>query len=163
MIGGAEIDQHSTFFQPDQYRVGESTAQVVVWAIPERTTWFTQLDLVNRLREKPDLFIILGETNRSSHLHSRETSGFPVRLVEPMNSIKALSSQLQRSGWLVIQTVGFQGPSSLFWGALSRLPARLGRDDLFDRCVAAARQSLIVDGRMAQWSTMWLVVARSRS
>jgi len=133
-------------------------AQTLVWAEPERGTWQAILGDLRVFRPPPAL-LVLGTTWLRRLLPEwRAAEQRPAAV--PLASAGRIAAALPGLGYAVSDIHGFHGPRSLVWGALSRIPAALGRDDLVDRCFAAMRQDFVVGGRQTSWAPVWLLVAR---
>lgn len=131
----------------------------VLWAEPERRTWQIVLSDIQHLAPCAVRICVVGTTWLRQVLPEwRTKAARPARA--PTGCVRDLVTALHRLGYVAERTVGFHGPASLFWGALSRVPAALGRDDLVDRCFAAMREAFVVNGWQAGWAPVWVISAQ---
>lgn len=64
--------------------------------------------------------------------------------------------------WTVRQRVAFRGLNALAWDYAGQVAARLGRDDLADRCGVAMRASFVAPAWARSFSTIGVIVAEKR-
>ncbi|MCP4536824.1 MAG: hypothetical protein GY832_06730 [Chloroflexi bacterium] len=156
---GPEVDWGQVSLNSTRDGDKHSYPSVIVWAEPEVQTWKSILSDIHQLAPSAARLYVLG-TTRLRRLLPEWGQATSLPALEPLNSSRAVARALSRRGWIVEQMVGFHGPLSLLSGAVSRLPAALGRDDLVDRCFAALRQTYIVRGWQTKWVPVWMLVAK---
>lgn len=149
---GPEIDWgRIRLFQDLQPGVG---AGMLLWAEPERDTWPHTQRFVTQLAPTVTQFCVLGTTPLRRVLREWQGDSLPARV--PFGSSRPITRALSA---LYVETAryGFHNPWSLAWSFAGRFAAAIGRDDLVDRCSAAAQIALVVCGWKASWAPVWVV------
>ena len=154
---GPEVDWARLRVASSMMDIAMAEPRTLVWAEPERGTWQAILGDLRQFRPPPAV-LVLGTTWLRRLLPEwRAVDRLPA--AAPLASIRRIATALPRLGYAVSVIYGFHGPRSLVWGALSRIPAALDRDDLVDRCFAAMRQDYVVVGWQAHSAVVSLIIA----
>ena len=133
-------------------------SRAVLWAEPERETWRDTLDELQRLTPPPAQVCVLGTTRLRRILPEWQNAASPPARA-PLDSIRHILRALYDLGYASDGVCGFHGPLSLLFGAASRFPAALGRDDWADRWHFKMRAEYVVSGWRALLAPVGVAVA----
>ena len=139
---------------------GGPPAGVALWAEPEAGDGDRALEFFDRyLAAGGRLCVVTSGWLRRGLPEWNGQRDRPAR--QPAGLLRTLR-RLRQAGFAIEAVRGFHGPQSLAWGAASRLPTVLGREDWVDRCYAAVRESYVVRGWQALAAPVSVILARKR-
>lgn len=128
----------------------------IIWTEPvNQDTVQTVLEVRKHLAPGGQLYVMT--TGRLARFQT-STKSNPHSTVGAAGLTKTLKL-LRQANFDITEIVGFHSTRSIFWGFAAQLAARFGRADLADRWIVRMRESFVLSGWVARFTTVNVIVA----